>query len=561
MDSEQNRRWKWLAIWVAAVVALATTVWFGRPFYRHFKERRSQAQAEAFLARGDFGSALLSARQTLELNPTNVPACRVMAALADGSHNPVVLDFWHRIVLAEPTVENKLQLASAALRYENPPYPLTAQILDELAPAATNLATFHVIAAGLALGLHRLDDAETHFAAAAKLDPTNQLYALNLAVVQLGSTNAVKAIPARATLENLRTDPNFGAPALRALVVERLAHRDIAAANGYSTQLLASAKATLADQLQQLGILRQLGSEDFFTRVQAVQRHAATNVIMVAQMAEWMQANDLVVEELFWLTNLPPAIQSQNVFRLALADAYMQKTNWLSLRDFVSKGDWDDMEFLRLALLSQCWSQLNLPQLAESNWESAISQAGSRYGALTALQGLADRWKIPHEREDLLRRIVERYPRGPWSQRALEPLYMAEGNTAGLNRLYAKLFSVFPGDIGLKNNLAFTSLLLKTNLPQACRWAEEVYTTNTNSPVAASTYAFALQLQGRAKDGLAVMQKLDPRFLQQPDTALYYGILLTATGATNDAAPFLKIASAKTGWLPEEMALLAAAGN
>ncbi len=484
-----------------------------------------------------------------------------MATLADLSHSPEALDFQRRIVLTEPTIENKLQLASTALRYESPPYPLTAQILDELAPAATNLATFHVVAAGLALGLHRLDDAETHFAAAAKLDPTNQLYALNLAVVQLGSTNAVKAIPARATLENLRTDPNLGAPALRALVVERLAHRDIAAANSYSTQLLASAKATLADQLQQLGILRQLGSEDFFTRVQVVQQHAATNVIMVAQMAQWMQANDLVVEELFWLTNLPPAIQSQNVFRLALADAYMQKSDWMSLRDVVSKGDWDDMEFLRLALLSQSWSQLNMPQLAKSNWESAISQAGSRYGALTALLGLADRWKMPHEREDLLRRIVERYPRERWAQRALEPLYMAEGNTAGLNRLYAKLFSVFPGDIGLKNNLAFTSLLLKTNLSQACRWAEEVYSANTNSPVAASTYAFALQLQGRAKDGLVVMQKLDPRFLQQPDTALYYGILLAATGATNDAAPFLQIASAKSGWLPEEKALLAAAGN
>jgi hypothetical protein len=55
------------------------------------------------------------------------------------------------------------------------------------------------------------------------------------------------------------------------------------------------------------------------------------------------------------------------------------------------------------------------------------------------------------------------------------------------------------------------------------------------------------------------MQKLDDRALHHPDAALYYGILLVADGATNEAAPFLKIARTKTQWLPEEKKLLAAA--
>jgi hypothetical protein len=58
---------------------------------------------------------------------------------------------------------------------------------------------------------------------------------------------------------------------------------------------------------------------------------------------------------------------------------------------------------------------------------------------------------------------------------------------------------------------------------------------------------------------LAVLRKLDDRHLQQPDAALYYGVLLAATGATNQAAPFLKIAKTKSSWLPEEQRLLAAA--
>src|ERR1017187_9397396 len=113
IEADRRRFWFWTAGSIVVLAVLAATVWFCRPYYRHFKERRDQAQAQAFLARGDFRNALLSARQTLQLNPTNVPACRVMAALADQAHNPVTLDLLRRVVQTEPTIENKLQLASA----------------------------------------------------------------------------------------------------------------------------------------------------------------------------------------------------------------------------------------------------------------------------------------------------------------------------------------------------------------------------------------------------------------------------------------------------------------
>lgn len=560
-EADKKRFRLWAAGVVIVLLAAAVAAWFGRSYYRHFKERHDQAQAQAFLAAGDYRNALLSARQTLQLNPTNVPASRVMATIADLTHNPATLDWRRRIVQTEPTVENKLLLAAAALRYQNPPFPLTRQILDELAPVATNRTDYQVTAASLAVSLSRLDEAETHFETAAKLDPTNQLFEMNLAVLRLASTNQAKAVQARAVLEKLRTDANLELPALRALVADRLLHKDTAAANAYSTQLLASAHATLADQLQHLGIMRQLGSGDFSARLQAVQQQAATNAAAVAETAAWMQANDLLGDDLRWLTNLPAGVQSQMPVRLALADAYLQSADWRALRDFASKDDWGEMEFLRLALAARAWSQLGAPQVADSNWSSAVSEAGNRYGALTTLLGLTERWKLPREREDLLRRIVEKFPRERWAQQTLEQLYLVAGNTAGLNQLYAKLFSTFPDNANFKNNLAFTCLLLKTNLPQACQWAEEIYAGKTNVPSVASTYAFALYVQGRAREGLAVLQKLDARQLQQPDIAMYYGVLLAAVGDTNDAAPFLKIARAKTQWLPEEKVLFSTASR
>jgi hypothetical protein len=74
---------------------LTAAGWLSRSAYQHYQEKHSLAQALAFFAHGDFRSSLLSARQTLQLNPSNAPACRIMADLADLSHSPAVLD-WRR---------------------------------------------------------------------------------------------------------------------------------------------------------------------------------------------------------------------------------------------------------------------------------------------------------------------------------------------------------------------------------------------------------------------------------------------------------------------------------
>ena len=124
-------------------------------------------------------------------------------------------------------------------------------------------------------------------------------------------------------------------------------------------------------------------------------------------------------------------------------------------------------------------------------------------------------------------------------------------------QFYAEGFSRSPQNVSLKNNLAATALLLKTNLPQAGQWAAEVYAQRTNDPVIVSTYAYALHLQGRNSEGLDALQKLKPSQLEQPAVALYYGILLSAAGKAGEAAPYLQIARSRGQLLPEEKQLLA----
>lgn len=548
---------KFWVVTIIAILLLATAGWLSRSTYRHYKEKHSLAQAKAFLARGDYRNSLLSARQTLQLNPSNAPACRIMADLADLSHSPAVLGWRRQIVEIEPTTENKLLLASAGLHYQSPPFPLTTQILGELPSSATNLATFQIVATELALRMNDIAGVQTHLAAAARLEPTNKLFQLNLCILRLGSTNPVAAEAARLELGQFYSDTNFAASALRALVTDRINHGDLLQAQNYATQLQATDQATLGDRLQYLGILKQRESIALPEALKSVQQQSLTNALAAADVASWMIANGLSADAVRWLTNLPANFQSQLPVRLALVNYYLAENDWSGLRSFTSQSDWGEMDFLRSAFLSHAWNQLGETLVADGEWHAAVGKAGEKFGALSALLDLASRWKMETERENLLWQIAQKFPRERWAQQELERLYFAAGNTQKLNELYSRLLSFSPEDMGLKNNLAATSLLLKTNLMQAYRLANEAHAQNPDDPFVTSTYAYSLHLQGRTREGVAAMKVLRNEYLEQPSVAFYYGVLLWVLDDTNRATHFLTIAKHKGQLLPEEKNLLA----
>jgi predicted Zn-dependent protease len=552
----------WLVATAALLIVLAAvagTFKVGLHHYRHYQEQRGQKQAQAFMAHSDYRNAALSARKVLILNPNNLPACRVMAELADRSNSPLALEWLRRIVQNEPTVENRLILASAGLKYQKPPFPLTVQMLDELALTATNSASYQVVAASLAMHTYRLAEAEAHFEAAAKLEPKNELFRMSVAILRMALTNKTEQVQSRAVLEKMRSDESLGLLVLRALVADRLLHKDAATANIYSGQLVANPHATLADQLQNLAILQQLKSDEFSGRLQTMQQEVATNAPAVAEVSAWMQANGLVSENLDWLTGLTIPLLHQRPVQMALAQGYLQSSQWPALLRIATQGNWGDLEFLRFALIFRAWSQLGSAGAADSNWNAAMGEAAGRREAMTQLLQLAESWHLQQKREAVLLQMVQEFPEERRTQQELELLYFNSGNTLGLHQLYVILNAHFPDETAYKNDLAFTSLLLKTDVSKACQWAAEAYAKNPGKPIEASTYAFALHMQGWDKQGLVVLQRLQPAELAQPSVALYYGVLLAATGKADQAMPWLQIAQTKGHLLPEERELLATA--
>ena len=543
---------------VLAVLGLLGLWFYARPAYKQHRETRAIEQARSCLAKGDYRNASLSARQTLRFNPRNLEACRIMADLAERSRSPYVLDWRRRIVELDPTIQNKLMLASTALRSQGPPYPLTAQTLDELKDSAANVAAYHAVSAELALRLKKTDEAVARFEQASRLEPTNELHQLNLAVLQLQSTNAGSPAAARATLERLRASTNVGSVALRWLVAESLGREDLASAERFSRQLLANPQSLPDDRLQHLTILQQSKNPEFGPYLKALQQTALTNAAEVYGVSSWMIGHGLAGDALGWLTNCPAKVRAEQPVPLALVDCYLAKKDWGGLETSLQEQKWGDLEFLRFAFLSRTAAEQNQKLAVEARWRTALREAGDRLGPLTSLLSMATSWGRPEAREALLWQIAQRFPKERWTLRELEKSYLAAGNTRGLNKVYSTMTSYAPNNFAAANNLAATSLLLKLNLSKAYESAKEVYSQHPQEGVVASTYAFSLHHQGRTKEGLAVLEKLKPEALETPNVALYYGLLLAETGETNKAVKYLGIAQ-RSDLLPEEKVLAAEA--
>ena len=117
---------------------------------------------------------------------------------------------------------------------------------------------------------------------------------------------------------------------------------------------------------------------------------------------------------------------------------------------------------MRLAFLSQASLQRR-EITAQTNWRSAVREAGDRLGPLVILLNLADTWQRTQDKEDLLWHVYERLPRERWALRELSHAIPAEGNTRGLNKAVRRAGELDPKTPGRKNNLAGTSFCSRSN--------------------------------------------------------------------------------------------------
>src|SRR5438105_8892334 len=485
---------------------------YGSKLYLGWHESRLLKRAGAMLEKNDFVTANRLARQVLARDGDSLPAFYILAEATEKQNSEETVPVRAQIARLQPdNIDSQLNLASAARRFGQ--IDLARKTLERIAPRAQDEAAFHIVAGWLARAEGNLAEQEQQFDIAVNKDPKNDLYKFNLAALQIRSQDQEKSEQARANLEYLTQVQEFRTGALRALLNDAVDRNDIQAADRFAQQLQMSPQVGFGDYLLCLNFYRKLDAKKFEALLEKVKPVAARNSGDLGLLMDWMNENGLAPEVVKWMDKLPAATTAKPPPAIAIAAAFAEQKNWSRLRRWTRSESWSDDDYLRLAyqgFAARQSRQSSADAEFDTLWRAAVHAAADQPDREIRPARLATKWNLPIESDELWSRLSHT----PASRRealdALYKLYRTNNDLKKLHDVLQRLHDTSPNEIGITANLARLGLNIDQNTKQAQELAKQAYDRAPDDVNCAVTYAFALYVQGRTTDGLAVLEKLPP---------------------------------------------------
>jgi hypothetical protein len=455
------------------------------------------------------------------------------------------------------SIEDAIALAQSALQFDK--IDLAEMTLKKLGSAAERFPTYHEAEAQLAIAKKDPGSAERQFAAALKLDPSNKLYQLNVAVFQLQSKSPEIRARASKLLQGLMKDKALRVPAARAMRDYAAQRKDVPALTEITALLYSWPEATFRDRISFVQVLHALNAPAFAARLSELQGEAAKDPAKLTDLLTWMNANRLSLFAIDWVKRLPAEITNKRPVPVAVADCYIAARDWDGLQQWCKKNSWGDLDFLRHVYLARASRERGDDLGFKAEWNAAVAGAGSDAARIYALEQDTAKWGWKNEAEGLLWALTKDPNKESFALAGLNQYYLEKGDSEDLYRVVARLCEIRPDDQEAQNNLAQLSLLLNLNVEHARALARQLHSQNPKNAVFASTYAFSLYRQGHYQQAVNVMSDLPADKLRQPAIAAYYGVFLAAAGDAR-AREFLDLGR-QARLLPEEKALVEKAGT
>ncbi len=526
--------------------------------FQHWQIRNNVSAARHYLETGDARSASLMARQILANHPQNADACWLMAELAQKARSPEEI-LWRQKLSKLQSGETGplLDLAFAALRHgEN---YIADEALGQVSGPARQTAAFYQAQAACAIAGKRSAEAESSLVNALQLEPGNILLKLNLAALQLNSSDPQTASAAHQTLEQLRLDPQWTSTALESLLNDARARNDPRRAIELALELRQLPGAMLDERLLCLDVLQQYKDNRFTQELDAMHTYTGVDAGLLYALMTWMNAHGLAEKTIQWSEQMSPALAEQNPVPLAVAEACIARGDWDRLNRTISGKNWGNLEFLRLALAARAIDEgeshrhgLKFKNMFEGAWLATRGDTS----ALTMLARLSEGWGWLNEASQLWWTIAKQDAGQRTALKSLTRISWHNRDTRELYRVALRVFELEPANPAAQNNAAMLALLLGKDTARAHALALQNYKRFPQQPAIASTYAFSLYLQSRMHEASAVIASLPPTTLQTPSLAVVHGLVLSATGHPVEAYKLLEPALRQTNdLLPEEVNL------
>jgi Tfp pilus assembly protein PilF len=556
--AKPTRPWRrYILITLVLAGLCALLAYGGRSKYRQWRSAQLARQANAFLEKKDLASATLTAQRGLRVDFDSVECWQVFAKIWEEYRRPEAIYAKSRIVdLQKGSLDAVLDCAETALRFGDPGSAAVA--LGKVSEDRREDARYQAMRGKVGAASGKPDEAVDGYARALKIDPQNDAYRLAHALALLNRGWIEERTAARSTLERLSADPKLRLDALRALLKDSLANKEIGNSLPMARELAAAPGAAFDEKLTLLEILRQSASDDFVPTLDSLEKEARGNPAAMAKLAFWMGRSGRFSEAVEWATHFTREEWADPRVCAAVALNLFAKADWVSLESFAETGNWRGLEYFRCALQARALREEGKFLEAGQQWKAAIDAAARVPGATAELTRLIADWGWDIELIDLLRTLTKDPKEARWASRMLLPLVIRSKNTPGLWEATARLMETDGANDAVVNDFAMCSLLLRRDINHACELAGKLYAKHPQEGPYVSTYAYSLHLLGQTRQGLQAMDALGPQQLETPDVAAYYAILLAADRDWLKASRFLELAKG-ANLLPEEEELVAAA--
>ena len=541
---------------------LAAAAFFGGPKVKsrllRWNAGRQVRNAAEFIARKDYPSAILEARGALDADPMNPAATEVVAQMMEETGSAAVAAKWRNRFESIQPGDKKNILAWTSDLVKAGDAAGAGHILAMLQPVPKDDAGYHAVAASLAMAKRDTAGAERHWNEAARIEPQEDDYRLQLAALRLGSRNGATHDAAVAALEEFSRKPAKRPEALRALLGDATNYSDWDRAGKFADALVAEPGATFQDRLTRLATLRAMKSDDATAYLFELRDGALSTPGDLYLLCMWMNQRRLALLVSDWSRTLPPDVTGSPPVCVAIADAYVRGLEWRRLREFLGGRRWGEWDYMRRAFLARALERLNEADNSAREWNDGISAArshGDPHLRLEKMAHLAIAWGWEQRAMDVMWPLTNSPDCPRWVLDALWKQSLARSDTVQLQKLAALLVQADSRSIAFRNNHAFFSLLVHSEDGNPHRQAERLFGENPGNADVAITWGLSLYERGRVAEAAAVTGGLTPAQLRQPQAALYHAIFLTAGGENAKAAEFLTIARGRQMY-PEEKTLL-----
>jgi len=558
-----------ITIFLALCIVLLLVGFVGYRGLQVWKQSHGIAMAKSYVTQNDARNAALALEQVIRANPQSLEATRMMADLTQMERTPDSLTWRQRVVELDPkSSKDRLALAQSALMFHN--YLLATNALAGISEADKKNVGYQNIAGTTALMGGQLDDAEAYFNEAIRLDPSNPIPALNLAVVRLHRTNSLDMAEARISLQRVimnSTNVDLANQARRELIVDAVHFNNESTALTLSKELVNRTDASLSDKLLRLNILSKFKSAELRPELAKYKSQAETNLTEIGDMTKWLTFNFSATDALNWLQHLPTETRTNPAVEFQAVTCQLELGDWRGAQTSLQHEDWNtplrpwnSIDYLRHAYLARSLEQQGFREAATAEWNVAVkSISSSIYPSIQKseyqmLFNLAAVWQWNSEGEQILWTIVNSAPDEKWADATLAEALAKWHRTRSFMELLKIDYRRDPENPQVENNLAMTALLLKAQEVNPYNLAQKAYEKRPTDPSFISTYAFSLYLQGKNADALKIMQQASQKELQNPAIAGYYGLILKANGKNAEAKAYLNLVS-QPDLMPEEKVL------